>query len=350
MPALLAAALLAAAPVNGARGAGMSDVAAPTSPTRLEAAWEVQAGGHDAAGVAAHAFFPSPLAIHAGDSVTWRFAGMHSVTFPGGLPLPGTTLPGPEAGEETLGPLYSPMGPTGPEAAYDGAGIANSGMPLGAPPEEFGYRLTFTQAGSYPYICIFHDGMRGEIVVLPVGASLPETPAQAAARGREALDTLLDRGRDTVETIRSPRPASTGSAQAGQTGQTSPAVLAGWGDGSGASAHRFLPGNVTVRRGEAVVWTAPDPAAAHSVTFTSGAQPPDRVDLRLQPGGPPRLVLPANVVQPAGGVTYSGQGYAHSGRLRGGAVFRLRFDAPVGVYEYLCLFDPEMRGVVTVTE
>jgi plastocyanin len=90
----------------------------------------------------------------------------------------------------------------------------------------------------------------------------------------------------------------------------------------------------------------------HTVTFTSGAMPPDRVrvDLRPQSVGGPALVMPARVLQPAGGVTYVGEGYVHSGRLRGGAVYALRFDAPPGSYAYLCLFDPDMRGTITVAE
>jgi plastocyanin len=307
----------------------------------------VQAGGRDAAGLEARAFFPNPLAIHVGDSVSWRFVGVHSVTFSGGYPELRTTVPGPAVGEESLGPLYFPMGPAGPGAAYDGAGIASSGMPLGVPPEEFGYTLTFTQVGTHPYVCIIHDGMRGEILVLPVGASLPESSAQAVARGQEAVDALLARGRTTVETVSSLQTASTGSAQAGQAGL---AVLAGWGDGSGVAALRYLPGNVSVRRGETVVWRDADPGGAHTITFTSGAPLPDRIDLRQQPGGPMLLVLPASLLQPAGGPTYTGQGYVHSGRLRGGAEFSLRFDAPPGSYEYTCLFDPAMRGAITVTE
>ena len=39
-----------------------------------------------------------------------------------------------------------------------------------------------------------------------------------------------------------------------------------------------------------------------------------------------------------------------SGIIGNGAAFFLRFDAPPGSYEYLCLIHPTMRGTVTVTE
>ena len=51
---------------------------------------------------------------------------------------------------------------------------------------------------------------------------------------------------------------------------------------------------------------------------------------------------------PAGGDTYTGQGYVNSGIMGPGTPFALRFDAPAGSYEYLCLVHPEMKGRVTV--
>jgi plastocyanin len=39
-----------------------------------------------------------------------------------------------------------------------------------------------------------------------------------------------------------------------------------------------------------------------------------------------------------------------SGILGNGGAYVLRFDAPPGSYEYLCLIHPTMRGRVTVTE
>jgi plastocyanin len=111
---------------------------------------------------------------------------------------------------------------------------------------------------------------------------------------------------------------------------------------------QFLNGDITVRRGDTVVWAMADPFEEHTVTFTSGATPPAVAEPRPQPAGPPALVVPADVAGPAGGDTYTGEGYVNSGILGPGATFALRFDAPPGTYEYLCLLHREMKAQITV--
>jgi plastocyanin len=63
---------------------------------------------------------------------------------------------------------------TGPgQNVHSGAIVAlledEPGVPQGPvfPPTRF--RVTFTKAGTYPYICSFHDnlGMKGTVIVLP---------------------------------------------------------------------------------------------------------------------------------------------------------------------------------------
>jgi plastocyanin len=92
----------------------------------------------------------------------------------------------------------------------------------------------------------------------------------------------------------------------------------------------------------------PDPFEIHTVTFLSGAPAPEFIQPRPQPTGPPQLVIPANVVGAAGGGTYTGQGIVNSGILGNGHAFFLRFDAPPGAYEYVCLIHPTMKSTVTV--
>jgi hypothetical protein len=60
--------------------------------------------------------------------------------------------------------------PTG-GATYDGTGFVNSGVlvlnvPPGskAPPS---FKLTFTKAGKYTYVCLLHPGMDATITVVP---------------------------------------------------------------------------------------------------------------------------------------------------------------------------------------
>lgn len=313
----------------------------PVEVAHAAQSWEVQVsstapvpGGI----VMTQGFFPSPLVINVGDAVTWTWASEvpHTVTFnsgKAGLPL---ILPGPGAGELTLGPAFAPTGPAGQGATYDGSIQVSSGAP--ASPDQGTYRLTFTQPGIFGYVCLIHPGMRGEIIALPAGASLPETPSQAAARGKATVSALTSAMEADAQQVRSARAGPAHS------------VNVGIANGYGVSLLGFAPRELTVTRGDIVLWTLADPFELHTVTLTSGAQPPELLDVRAQPQGAPMLVVLANVAGPAGGATYTGQGYINSGILTPGNAFGLVFDAPPGTYEYLCLIHPEMRGTITVTE
>jgi plastocyanin len=116
------------------------------------------------------------------------------------------------------------------------------------------------------------------------------------------------------------------------------------------NALRFLPEQLTVRRGDTVAWSLADPTEIHTITFTSGAPAPELVEVRPQPNGPPQLVIPAQVAGPAGGTTYTGSGYLNSGIKLAGTAFVLRIDAPAGTYQYVCVVHPNMKGTLVVEE
>lgn len=306
--------------------------------------WEVQAGGGDNPSgppvLETQAFFPDPVTIRAGDTVNWTIQGFHTVTFNSNRTPRPLIVPGTAPGELVVGPAFFPVGPTGPNASYDGTAQASSGVPeddapgAGAPT----YRLTFPRPGVYGYVCEIHPGMSGTVEVLAANAQLPETPAQARARGDLTRGALLTKMREDVQSV---TPVVSGPIHT---------ALVGLGNGFGASALQFLPGNITLRRGEYVIWAMPDPFEIHTVTFTSGAPPPEFVQPQPQPSGPPRLLIPANVASPAGGQSYTGQGYANSGIMTNGDAYALRFDAPAGTYDFLCLVHPFMTGRITVTD
>ena len=245
-------------------------------PAHAADTWTVQVGGDDvAAGIATMAYFPGPLTIRAGDTVDFRFASFHTVTFNSGRPELPIIVPGPGAGELSFGPGLFPAGPMGPTVTYDGTQQISSGAPLQGPPDEFAYRVTFTRPGVYGYVCTLHPGMRSEITVRELNATLAETPAQATARGQGTLGALLGKMQAAIPGV---RPAHAG---------TTHAVTAGLGDAFGVSALLFLNGDLAVQRGDTVVWTNADPFEIHTVTFTSGATPPAFGDPRppAQPGG-----------------------------------------------------------------
>jgi plastocyanin len=325
-------------------------VLAGGAPDRQDAAgrrtWEVQAGGDvPAEGIQTHAYFPRVLTVRAGDTVRWRFAGITSITFDAFRPLREHFLPGPEPGDLTLGPGWFPQGPAGPDAVFDGTVVASSGVaqpPVDAAPP---YRLTFTRPGLYAYVDVIHPGTSGVVQVLPAGAALPESPAQASARGRQELEVVLSALRDQVAgtaPVRQPGPAGTAVY----------VVSAAVSTGLGAGANRYLPADLTVRRGDTVVWTNGDDFAPHTVTFTSGEAMPPFLEPRPQPGGPPLVVAPARSVAPAGGTVYTGSGFLNSGLIGYGNAFAVTFDAPPGRYAYACVLHAAQNhaGTVTVTE
>ena len=326
---LTAVALLAA---TGSVGPVFAQSAAQT--------WEVQVSADDASGtLMTQGFFPGPLIIRAGDTVTWKWADAlapHSVTFLSGKPDLPLVVPGPGQGELTLGGAFFPAGlwASASSASFDGTALAHSGAPNDPTST---YSLTFTKPGTYGYVCEFHPGMRAEIIVREAGAPLPETPAQAKTRGQVTASALLGKMKDDVAGYR--------STDAG----TLHTAVAGLGDGYGASLIQFAPQNLTVKRGDSVVWVMPDPFELHTITFTSGANPPALFEPRPQASGQPLLVIPANVAGPTGGGTYTGQGIVNAGILGNGGAFVLKFDAPPGTYNYVCLIHPTMKASVTVT-
>jgi plastocyanin len=315
--------------------------------------WDVQVGGNIAAeSIQVNAFLPRELTVAAGDMVRFSFhAAFHTVTFAAGTsPLTPADdfVPGPGAGELTLGPALFPFppGPSVETATFTGAPLS-SGIPPDDP-EAFVFTVTFSQSGVLSYICLVHGNlMQGTITVLAPGVAVPEAPMQAAARGQAEQAEL-------VSTIRRVQQRSRPATRAAPEGTTVHAVSAGVGDRSGVSAEQFLPDTLTVRRGDLVDWSTTDPLEIHTVSFTSGAPPPPFLDPRPGPGGAPLLVVPANVAGRTGEAIYAGHGYVNSGILFPGRSFRLQIDAPPGRYAYLCLIHGTesggMRATLIVTE
>ena len=89
-------------------GSGGQDAALAATATT----WEVQVGGDDRANLLmTMAYFPDTLSVHVGDTVAWKFASFHTVTFNAGKdPLP-LFIPGPNPGELAVGPGGFPSGP-----------------------------------------------------------------------------------------------------------------------------------------------------------------------------------------------------------------------------------------------
>jgi len=132
---------------------------------------EVMANGGGSRTTSIMRFMDAEKTIHAGDSVEWTNldpATPHTITF----------------GVEPANPVFPVNATLDPDGALHGtvgsaADSVHSGLILAAPQDEMflataplsvtRFRVTFTHAGVFPYICALHDGlgMKGKITVLP---------------------------------------------------------------------------------------------------------------------------------------------------------------------------------------
>jgi plastocyanin len=158
--------------------------------------YDVQVGGGDpAVGIAdLQGFYPANAFVHVGDSIDFRFAGFHTVTFLPGAARPHDIAPLPiiqptgtgtypivddAAGHPFWWSGAFPMLGFNPDVAaptpgttVDGTGLVGSGLPT-AP----SFVVTFTKAGSFAYYCAIHPRMRATVHVLPAAHAIPSQHA-----------------------------------------------------------------------------------------------------------------------------------------------------------------------------
>jgi plastocyanin len=295
-------------------------------------------------------FYPDKITINVGDTIIWKLnsAEMHTVT----MSQPQDNFAGliiPEPGN-TGNMMFNPQAvyPQG-GSSYDGTVFTGSGQIGGGPSFPTEYQLTFTQEGTWDYFCAFHSVMTGTVVVQAAGSAYPQTQADIDAAAQAQLQA------DTQAAMAAEAQAQQVSTEPGPNGTTIHHVNVGYGNGTMAYM-RFSPQDITVQAGDTIEWDQKDVEAPHTVTFVSGGTEPELVLPQQQPSGPPNLILNPDVLNPAGGSTYSGQGYFNSGFMWGTEVplpgprtYSLVFDTP-GTYDYMCvLHDPlGMVGTVTV--
>jgi len=133
------------------------------------------AGGQQALSVVR--FFDGNVQVHAGDTVEWTNhdpALGHTITF-GAVPadlFDPSCSPSCTVSTDADGALHATITSTS-QNVHSGAIVAlledEPGVAQGPvfPPTRF--RVTFTKAGTYPYVCAFHDnlGMDGSVIVMP---------------------------------------------------------------------------------------------------------------------------------------------------------------------------------------
>lgn len=288
------------------------------------------------ANVAITEFMPEAVSVEVGETVTWEWQGAepHSVTFL----APGQELPPPGSDES----LFAPTPPTGP---YDGTSFVNTGLlPLGpeAPPP---FEMTFATAGTFPYYCVIHPLMTGELTVVEAGGDA-DTPAEVAERRAEERDEWLEDGRAAKAALVDAEPQSTEN----DDGTTTWVVEMG----------------ATTEHADILAF-APTPAEAEpgdTVTFVNNSGAPHTASFFGEGAEPITNPLDPRVGEPAPGPspqTLAAAGFFNTGLLPPNAppdaappeaVRSFSFVVPeAGTYSYVCLLHApsEMVGVLEVT-
>ncbi len=314
--------------------------AAAAPPAQAHRVWSVVAGGGTRdVSVVANAFYPRTIEVAVGDTVAWHFQGFHQVAFLGGEPLPPLAVP--EGDKLYVNPKVAfPAG----GKSYAGAGFANSGLPPEDPQAmaKFGYALTFTKAGTYPYLCIIHGpAMSGTIVVK---ARATGSPA-AVARKVPGLQAATIRAGQRAWAAQKPE----------HQGATVIVPLVG-NPQAGYTILRFTREPLVVPAGTTVTWEMRDPFEIHTVTFWGTGKPPAFIIPQPQPQGPPKLLLNPQVTTPTARKSFDGMGYVNSGILYPPGApaplpksYSLTF-TKAGRYTYVCVTHAElgMYGIIVV--
>lgn len=301
-------------------------------PALAASSWNVAVGAQTSdAAVQANGFFNNNITVDVGDTVNWNWntEELHTITLLAGGEKPALV----NVVEGNLIPNATAFTPVGNGSAYDGSTFANSGVFGTGVPNSF--RLTFTKAGTYGYVCLVHAGMEGTVTVNPAGTPYPSTQA--------GYDQQSTRDEARILTLGANGLVGRGLGQAQQSG-----VSVGVGqliqNIGGVALLRFAPDKRVVHTGETVTWTNHDPQTPHTVTF--GTEPP---------GGPFGAYPPSSNVSGGHATIRSTGDSVNSGFIANNPTYQVAntfsatFTTP-GTYSYICALhdDQGMVGTIVV--
>lgn len=286
--------------------------------------------------VAVLEFMPETVSVQVGTPVTWEWNGPepHSVTFL----APGQELP--EPGSDPS--LFDPTPATGP---YDGSAFVNTGLqPLG-PDAPAPFELSFSKAGTYPYYCVIHPLMTGQVTVAEAGGDV-DSPADVAERRADEQDQWLTDGRAAKAALVGAEP----TREANPDGSSTWTVLMG-ATTEHADILAFAPTPAEAKAGDTVKFLNESGAPHTASFFGEGAEP---ITSPLDP----RTDAPAPGPSPQ---ALSKSGFFNTGLLPPNAppgsgppeaVRSFSFTLPdAGTYSYVCILHSpsQMVGQITVT-
>lgn len=335
----------------------------------------------------ADAFFPSQLALHPGDSVTFKeeWTGEpHTVTLgtlvdqaasvsssPSPSPARVSPLTAGSAGLPDLFPAGFPGGRGDvPASAAQPCFLASGSPPLtGACPQvaqpDFNGSQTFynsgwlaegssftvtvsatTPVGTYHVRDLAHPVMAGEVQVVPRSQPVPSPSAVAAAGAAELARAVQAQAPAAAEAAAVTTTLVAGITEAGVTNTFIAA---------------FGPATVTATSGSTLTWNlygrhalALDPPATATGLLTQSADGSVHINTTAVNhigGAAPPTGVPTRPVSVNGG-SYGGTGFHNSGLLDsvppGLISYTLKFSAP-GTYTVRCLVHPAMTETVNVT-
>jgi plastocyanin len=316
--------------------------------------FNVLVGAEDASvGALIDAFFPDTLLVHVGDTVHWKRNSneIHTVSFLAGTPIPDLIIPAPAGLPSPV--MFNPVAafPTVPaNGQYDGSTFANSGIIGPDPGQAESFDLTFTQPGTYNYVCLVHGViMSGKIVVLDYPAEIP-TPREVKQETKRSVAAALAQVPVAVALANAEIPPPTQNPD----GTTTFHVLIGFTMGQ-VDLVRFFPDELTVHPGDTVEWAlGKEDMAPHTITFLNGNPEPDVVLPLPQPNGPPLLLVNPEVLFPqSAGQPLTGKGVYSSGLLNpagGPTSFSFQIDNVTGLLPYECLLHDSsgMRALLEI--
>lgn len=245
------------------------------------------------------AYFPATLHVHVNDTVLWKqnTHEIHTVTFLAGTPQPVLIVPAPDTfppGSLMLNPMAAfPVAPQ--DGMYDGTTYANSGVMSTDPGNPTQFSLTFTQVGTYQYMCLVHGMMMsGTIIVDPASTIIP-SPAAVSAQAQQAMKLQLARANALFGAAMAAVPAPTHNPD----GSTNYTVLIGWSKGQ-YDLMDFFPSKLAVHPGDTVKFelSSTNLEAPHTVTFLNGFPDISFITPIPNPPGPPILLINPDVLMP----------------------------------------------------